>query len=85
MSREMFIESFDTHIYAVNSSCEDPAIPSAWAQARELPLTPEQEKGLDDHLRGLPAFARQVEYDPVLEERPSAIRSELCFSADRRM
>ena len=85
VSREMFIESFDCHIYAVNSSCEDPAIPNAWAQAREMPLTPEQEKVLDENLRGLPAFARQVEYDPVLEERPSAIRSELDLSADRRL
>ena len=40
---------------------------------------------LDENLRGLPAYARQVEYDPVLEERPSAIRSELNLSADRRL
>jgi hypothetical protein len=85
VSREMFIESFDCHIYAVNSSCEDPTIPNAWAEARETPLTPEQEKVLDENLRGLPAYARQVEYDPVLEERPSAIRSELNLSPDRRL
>ena len=85
VSREMFIESFDCHIYAVNSSCEDPAIPNAWAEARERPLTPDQERTLDKDLRGLPAFARQVAYDPVLEERPSAIRSALNLSADRRL
>ena len=28
VSREMFIESFDCHIYAVNSSCEDPETPT---------------------------------------------------------
>src|SRR3954469_10752975 len=61
VSRGMFIESFDCHIYAVNSSCEDPKIPHAWAQAREIPLSPEQEKTLDENLRGLPAYARQVE------------------------
>ena len=85
VSREMFIESFDCHIYAVNSSCEDPAIPNAWVEARETPLTPEQETTLDENLRGLPAYARQVEYDPVLEARPSAIRAELNLSPDRRL
>jgi len=85
VSREMFIESFDCHIYAVNSSCEDPSMPHAWAQAREIPLTPEQERVLDENLRGLPAYARQVEYDPVLEVRPSAIRTELNLSPDRRL
>jgi len=85
VSREMFIESFDCHIYAVNSSCEDPKIPHAWARAREIPLTPEQEKVLDENLRGLPAYARQVEYDPVLEARPSAIRTQLDLSPDRRL
>lgn len=83
VSREMFIESFDCHIYAVNSSCEDPNLPRAWAQAREVPLTSEQDRILDENLRGLPAYARQVEYDPVLEGRPSAIRTELNLSADR--
>ncbi len=53
VSREMFIESFDCHIYAVNSSCEDPQMPRAWAQAREIPLTPEQDRVLDENLRGL--------------------------------
>jgi hypothetical protein len=85
VSREMFIESFDCHIYAVNSSCEDPKIPHAWAQAREIPLTPEQEEVLDDNLKGLPAYARQVEYDPILEGRPSAIRTQLNLSPDRRL
>jgi hypothetical protein len=85
VSREMFIESFDCHIYAVNSSCEDPQMPHAWAQAREIPLTPEQNRVLDENLRGLPAYARQVEYDPVLEARPSAIRTELNLSPDRRL
>jgi hypothetical protein len=83
VSREMFIESFDCHIYAVNSSCEDPTIPNAWAQAREVPLTPEQERVLDENLKGLPAYARQVDYDPVLEERPAAIRAELKLAPDR--
>jgi len=85
VSREMFNESFDCHVYAVNSSCEDPKIPHAWARAREIPLTPEQEKVLDENLRGLPAYARQVEYDPVLEARPSAIRTQLDLSPDRRL
>jgi hypothetical protein len=85
VSREMFIESFDCHIYAVNSSCEDPKIPHAWVQAREIPLSPEQEKTLDENLRGLPAYARQVEHDPVLEARPSAIRTQLNLSPDRRL
>jgi len=85
VSREMFIESFDCHIYAVNSSCEDPKMPHAWAQAREIPLTPEQDRILDENLRGLPAYARQVEYDPVLEARPSAIRAELDLSSQRRL
>ena len=83
VSREMFIESFDCHVYAVNSSCEDPAIPNAWAEAREKPLTQDQERTLDENLRGLNAYARQVSYDPVLEERPSAIRAALNLSADR--
>jgi hypothetical protein len=85
VSREMFIESFDCHIYAVNSSCEDPALPHAWAQAREIPLTAEQQKVLDENLKGLPAYARQVAYDPVLETRPSAIRTALNLSPDRRL
>jgi hypothetical protein len=83
--REMFVESFDCHIYAVNSSCEDPAIPDAWAQARQTPLTPSQEKLVDEDLKGLPAFARQVAYDPILETRTSAIRTELRLSPDRRL
>jgi hypothetical protein len=85
VSREMFIESFDCHIYAVNSSCEDPTIPHAWAQAREIPLTAEHQKVLDENLKGLPAYARQVAYDPVLETRPSAIRTALNLSPDRRL
>jgi hypothetical protein len=85
VSREMFSESFDCHIYAVNSSCEDPVIPNAWAEAREIPLTREQDARLDENLRGLPAYARQVEYDPVLEARPSAIRAELNLSQHRRL
>jgi hypothetical protein len=85
VSREMFSESFDCHVYAVNSSCEDPQIPQAWAQARDVPLTPEQDRVLDENLRGLPAYARQVEYDPVLEARPSAIRAQLDLSPDRRL
>jgi len=40
---------------------------------------------LDANLRGLPAYARQVEYDPVLEARPSAIRTQLDLSPDRRL
>jgi hypothetical protein len=85
ISREMFSESFDCHVYAVNSSCEDPKIPKAWAEAREVPLTAEQEEVLAKNLRGLPAYARQVEYDPVLEARPSAIRTQLGLSPDRRL
>jgi hypothetical protein len=85
VSREMFIESFDCHIYAVNSSCEDPTIPDAWAQARERPLTSEQNRILDENLRGLPAYARQVEFDPVLETRPSAIRAALNLSPERSL
>jgi hypothetical protein len=85
VSREMFIESFDCHVYAVNSSCEDPALPKAWAEAREIPLTPEQETLLDENLRGLPGYARQVAYDPVLEARPAVIRTELNLSPDRRL
>lgn len=85
ISREMFSESFDCHVYAVNSSCEDPAIANAWAQAREVALSPEQEKTLDETLKGLPAYARQVNYDPVLEARPSAIRTQLNLSHDRRL
>jgi hypothetical protein len=85
VSREMFIESFDCHIYAVNSSCEDPALPTAWARAREIPLTPEQERIVDENLRGLPAYARQVEYDPVLEARPAAICADLNLAPDRPM
>jgi hypothetical protein len=83
--REMFIESFDCHIYAVNSSCEDPAIPKAWARARETPLTSLQEKQVDEDLKGLPAFARQVAYDPLLETRTSTIRTALGLSSDRRL
>jgi hypothetical protein len=85
VSREMFAESFDCHVYAVNSSCEDPRIPKAWAEARNIPLAPEQESVLDEDLRGLPAFARQIEHDPVLEARPTAIRNELNLSPDRRL
>ena len=83
--REMFIESFDCHIYAVNSSCEDPAIPNAWARAGETPLTAPQEKLVDENLKGLPAYARQLAHDPVLETRASTIRTELRLSPDRRL
>jgi hypothetical protein len=85
VSREMFIESFDSHIYAVNSSCEDPRMPRAWAEAREVPLTAEQDRVLNENLRGLPAYARQLEYDPVLETQPAAIRTALNLSPDRRL
>jgi hypothetical protein len=85
VSREMFNEAFDCHIYAVNSSCEDPAMPNAWAQARETPLTASQERLVDGYLKGLPAYARQVSKDPVLETRASAIRTELGLAPDRRM
>ena len=84
VAREMFNEAFDCHIYAVNSSCEDPAIPKAWAQARDKPLTGPQERLVDEYLRGLPAYARQVTSDPVLETRTSAIRSELGLLPGRR-
>ena len=57
VSREMFIESFDCHIYAVNSSCEDPAIPNAWARGRKIPLTPEQEQHVGRESEG-PARVR---------------------------
>ncbi len=83
--REMFNEAFDCHIYAVNSSCEDPAIPNAWAQARDTPLTAWQERLVDGYLKGLPAYARQVANDPVLEMRASVIRRELGLAPDRRM
>jgi hypothetical protein len=85
VSREMFNEEFDRHIYAVNSSCEDPAIPRAWAQARDTPLTPSQERLVDAYLKTLPAFARQVTNAPVLETRTSAIRTELGLAPDRRI
>lgn len=81
--REMFNESFDCHIYAVNSSCEDPALPEAWAAARSTPLTPEQDARVDEFLRGLPRFARQTEADPELETRQSAIRAQLGLEAGR--
>lgn len=83
--REMFNEAFDCHIYAVNSSCEDPALPKAWAKAREMPLTASQERLVDEYLKGLPAYARQVDSDPVLEIRTSAIRAELGLDPSRRM
>ncbi len=85
VSREMFNEDFDCHIYAVNSSCEDPAMPDAWAQARDTPLTASQERLVAGYLKGLPAYARQVANDPVLETRTSAIRTELGLAPDRRM
>ena len=85
ISREMFNEAFDCHIYAVNSSCEDPAMPNAWAKARGTPLTVSQEALVDGYLKGLPAYARQVTQDPVLETRAAAIRSELSLTPARRM
>ena len=83
--REMFNEAFDCHIYAVNSSCEDPAIPKAWAQARERPLSAEQEQLVDGYLKGLPAYARQVDRDPELEARASHIRADLGLTSARRL
>jgi hypothetical protein len=83
VAREMFNEAFDCHIYAVNSSCEDPALPNAWARAREAPLSDSQERQVDEYLRQLPAYARQVTSEPALETRASAIRSELGLRADR--
>jgi hypothetical protein len=85
VSREMFNEEFDCHIYAVNSSCEDPLIPNAWAQARETRLTDSQESLVDGYLKTLPAYARQVANAPVLETRTSAIRTELGLAPDRRL
>jgi hypothetical protein len=85
VAREMFVEAFDCHIYAVNSSCEDPALPKAWAQARNTALTASQERLVDGYLKGLPAYARQVAKDPVLETRTSAIRTELGLAPDRRI
>jgi hypothetical protein len=85
ISREMFNEAFDCHIYAVNSSCEDPAIPNAWAKARTTPLTAAQEAVVDGYLKGLPAYARQVARDPVLETRVATIRSELGLTSERPM
>ena len=58
-------------------------MPHAWAHAREIPLTAEQDRILDENLRGLPAYARQVEYDPVLETQPATIRTALNLSPDR--
>ena len=84
ISREMFNEAFDCHIYAVNSSCEDPVIPDAWTQARATPLTAAQERLVDEYLRALPAYARQVTKDPVLETREAAIRSSLKLVPERR-
>ena len=83
--REMFNEAFDCHIYAVNSSCEDPALPKAWALARQTALTASQDRLVDDYLKSLPAYARQVASDPVLETRTSAIRAELRLDPNRRM
>lgn len=83
VSREMYDESFDRHVYAVNSSCEDPALDEAWAAAKDLALTPEQEARIDGYLRGLPAFARQTATDPVLETDALAIRRALGLRDDR--
>jgi len=77
VSREMYDESFDRHVYAVNSSCEDPALDVAWADARDRPLTPDQDARVDGFLRGLPAFARQTATDPVLETDATTIRRAL--------
>lgn len=85
VSREMFNEAFDCHIYAVNSSCEDPSLPKAWALARQTALTVSQNRLVDEYLRSLPAYARQVASDPVLETRASAIRTELRLDPNRRM
>ena len=68
VSREMFIESFDCHVYAVNSSCEDPKIPNAWAQAREIPLTPEQEKVIGRESEG----ASRVRSSGRVRSRPGS-------------
>jgi hypothetical protein len=81
--REMFDEAFDYHIYSVNSSCEDPALPNAWAEARHAALTSSQEMEVDQYLQRLPAFARQIDGDPVLETRAPAIRAELRLDAGR--
>ncbi len=85
VSREMFVEAFDCHIYAVNSSCEDPAMPTAWAQVRDVPLTASQEELVEGYLKGLPAYARQVTKEPALETRASVIRTKLGLAPDRRM
>jgi hypothetical protein len=77
VAREMFNEDFDCHIYAVNASCEDPALPHAWAEAQQTPLTAAQDQRVDAFLDKLPAFARQVSTDPVLQTDPDAIRAEL--------
>jgi hypothetical protein len=83
--REMFNEAFDCHIYAVNSSCEDPALPKAWALARRKPLTASQDRLVDDYVKSLPAYARQVTSDPVLETRTAAIRAAVRLDPNRRM
>ena len=83
VSREMYDESFDRHVYAVNSSCEDPVLDVAWAEARDRPLTPDQEARVDGFLRGLPAFARQTATDPVLETDAAAIRGALGLTGTR--
>jgi hypothetical protein len=83
VSREMYDESFDRHVYAVNSSCEDPALDAGWAEARHRPLTPDQEARVDHFLRGLPAFARQTAADPVLETDATAIRQTLGLTGTR--
>jgi hypothetical protein len=83
VAREMFNEAFDCHIYAVNSSCEDPILGQAWARGRNTALTAPQERLVDDYLRRLPAYARQVSHEPVLEKRTTAIATELELRADR--
>ena len=52
VSREMFIESFDCHIYAVNSSCEDPTMPNAWAAGSRDSSHPRTRKGIGRESEG---------------------------------
>ena len=77
VSREMFNEAFDCHIYAVNSSCEDPAIAESLGSSPRHASDRLAGKAGGRIPEGAPAYARQVTNDPVLETRTSAIRAEL--------
>ena len=83
VSREMFGEEFDIHIYSVNGSAEDPSLPRAWAELRSRDLTPAEDEDVDRYLGGLPAYARQTESAPALETNPEAIRARVGLTPGR--